>query len=399
MNTLPVSGGAVPVWTTLPALLPSEVAGIQADTLDALHRLLTRDAVSGNTARSYASALRYWDAWHHAAFGTALPLLRQPREAVTLEVVLAFLAHHTPEEGLACAMPAIVQERLHQLWQPVQPKRRAGTPLLAAATLDARLAALSSCHQLAGLEPPWRDEARFRSTLRALRNRIARVAPPLLRKPKQHLLRVDLDRMVQACIGDGLHGLRDAALLQVAFFTAKRRSELVAMRWVDLAPCRLRAPDGGVVTGYRWSLTQAKGKQITRADAAAVQEALILGAAAFALDRWREVSGGEGMIWRRIISRREHGRHADYKLSVPMDAGDVASVVKRRAAMIGLDPADYAAHSLRSGAATTYLEEGGALSDASDLLDHARSDTTRRFYDRRKANVNAAIRLARGAAR
>lgn len=382
---------------TLEPLLPAQVEAIASQTTQALAGLLASDAVSGNTARCYAGALRYWDAWHHAAFGTVLPLLRQPRCAVETDAILAFIAHHTPEDGgQRSAMPEAVARRLAQI--RVRGGRRTcertegmdGT-LLSLATLRNRLAALSSCHQLAGLVPDWRDAPAYRRVMRALGNRIARSARVLQSHPKRALTREDVDAMVQACAGDGLRGLRDAALLLVAFHTARRRSELAAMRWADLTPWTDRRPDA---TGYRWIIPAAKGKATHRADEAAA-EALILGPVARALMRWRTAANGMpvppdalGACWLRV------GR--DGRTGAPMDAAQIAQAIKHRAAQIGLDPATVGAHSLRSGAATTFLEEGGALADASDLLGHARMETTRRFYDRRKVNERAARRMLLG---
>ena len=72
---------------------------------------------------------------------------------------------------------------------------------------------------------------------------------------------------------------------------------------------------------------------------------------------------------------------------------DVWHIIRRRAARIGMRGEDFGAHSLRSGGATTFLAEGGALADAANMLGHAKMETTRQFYDRRGVPVDAVARL------
>ena len=63
------------------------------------------------------------------------------------------------------------------------------------------------------------------------------------RRPKQALgLNADLRRqLIDACPADGLHGLRDRALIAVGYDSLCRRSELVGLLIEDLRPL----PDGG----------------------------------------------------------------------------------------------------------------------------------------------------------
>jgi integrase len=385
----------VPLDADLPALSPVDVAQIEADTGAALRALLAQDAVSPSTVAAYTSALRYWDAWHRAATGRILPLLETPRRAVPPAVVLAFIAHHTPTEDagrLRLSMPPLVMQRMVQI-QAVGKRRvaarddhaEAAVPTLA--TIRHRLAALAACHRLAGLVPDWPDDPQVRQALRALGNRVSRSAPAMLRQPKREITRELFEAMLHDCLSDGLMGLRDAAMLHVAFHTGgRRRSELVQMRWRDLSPLR-----EGDVSGWLWQLREVKGKRRDRADQGAMLIPII-GPAADALDRWRDVllahRPDADVVWWRII----HRDGAPWP-STPMIGADVWAMVRRRIARIGLDPDDFGAHSLRSGGATTFLREGGALADAAAMLGHAKLDTTRHFYDRRGVPVEAVARL------
>lgn len=84
-------------------------------------------------------------------------------------------------------------------------------------------------------------------------------------------------------------------------------------------------------------------------------------AAADALRRWLLADQGitEGPLFRELSRRgrvvRRRGAEGGVK---PLDGRVVAEVVKRAAQAAGLDPAAYAAHSLRSGFLTTGGRDG-----------------------------------------
>lgn len=397
----------LPGFRDLPALLPDEVAVIEAQTSAALAGLLAGDAFAPNTVRSYASALQYWDAWHRAAFGMALPLLRSPRQPVPSSTVAAFIAHHAPQEAgsgtaaqVQMAMPEPVRLRLHQLG--AIGRRRAGArsrgrvaeDVPSLATIRHRVVVLQACHRVARLEPAFADDPAVRQALRALGNRASRVAPSTLRTPKTHITRALLNAMLATCANDGLRGIRDAALLHAAFHAGgRRRSELVAMRWDDLTPMQLPAAVDGVRDGYTWTMYEAKGRRLEQSEGGVLQVS-ILGAAADALDRWRDAVIAHAMpmngpVWYRVVADADGG----WRPSTPMIGADVWHIVRFRAGEVGLAPGEFGAHSLRSGAATTFLQEGGTLADASAMLDHSKLDTTRAHYDRRGVPVEALARL------
>lgn len=392
----------------LPDLSDADVHAIAHHARDVLADLLTTDSLSANTMRSYASALRYWDAWHRAALGRPLPLFESPRQPVTTEAVRAFIAHHTPivEGGVtALSMPDMVRERLHRLVAGSQ--RRVGdrapridADLASLATVKHRLSALSACHRIAGLEPEWVDDSLVRRAVRALSNRASKSAPAMLRQPKKDVDRGTLTDMLHDCLTDGIRGLRDAALLHVAFHTGgRRRSELTQMHWNDLTPLRLPGNTSRARDGYMWTLREMKGKRRERADGG-VMDIPILGEAAAALDRWRAALLAvqpdlAGPVWWRVIAKRR-GADEGWKVSTPMIPVDVWHMIRTRAARVGLRPEDFGAHSLRSGGATTFLREGGALADAANMLGHTKIDTTRQFYDRRGVPIAAVARLVEG---
>lgn len=379
--------------TALPALTAAEIEMIAAHTADALRDLTDQDTLAPATRRAYGAALRYWNAWAIAAFGVEIALMRSPRETVSADTVLAFIAHHVavelPDGSIAAAMPEPVRLRMLQLH--AFGVRRAGhaggdPALLSLASLRHRLASLQACHRLAGLVPAYIDDPRVRQAIRALGNRTARIAPALLRRPKTAIRRDMLNAMLANCASDTTPvGVRDTALLRVAFGTGgRRRAELASLHIEDLA----RHPDG-----WMWRLRESKGKVATDAGGA-VMHIPVIGRTAAALIAWirvlRALGAERGAVFRRLRNLGGTGA-SEWCVGEPMRGHDIWKVVRHRAAACGFDPNQFGAHSLRSGAATTLLDEGGALADASTLLGHSRMETTRQGYDRR-GMPEAAIR-------
>lgn len=395
----------LPSFDRLPALTAAEAQEIADHTAQVLQDLLANHTLSSSTIRSYSSALRYWDAWHRAALGSPLPLLGEVRAPVPTETVCAFIAHHSPvrvDGEIRTGMPPFVLQRMLSLGaigKRLVTRRsggRARAEVPSVATIRHRLAALTACHRLAGVKLLYSDAPEVRQAMRALGNRVAEEAPVMLRQPKQPVKRDILQAMLTNCLSDGLRGVRDAAVLHVAFHGGgRRRSELAAMWWGDLEPLEIKAPDGELLDGYRWSLSEAKGRKRDRADRAVLTVPLV-GPAATALDRWRDtlIAHGypaDGPVWYRVVHSK--GPPPGWVPSTPMIGNDIREIVRHRAAQAGLDPDAFAAHSLRSGAATTFLEEGGQLAEASSMLDHASLDTTRDHYDHREMPITAIARL------
>jgi site-specific recombinase XerD len=159
-----------------------------------------------------------------------------------------------------------------------------------------------------------------------------------------------------------LSGLRDRALLLLGFAAALRRSELVDLKVNDVT----RHHQGAYII-IRRSKTDQTGQGLTKA----VPHGKKLKAIE-ALDAWIQAAGiTEGPIFRAV-----HGTSvSDRKLT----AGQVARIIKKRAAAIGLDPALFSGHSLRSGFITSAAEHGASLSKIADQAGHSKLDTTRSY--------------------
>jgi site-specific recombinase XerD len=228
-----------------------------------------------------------------------------------------------------------------------------------AATIDRRAAAIRYAHAAAGLEPPTNSEA-VRAVLRGIRRTIgtaqAQKAPATADR---------LRAMLDACPAT-LRGQRDRALLALGFAGAFRRSELVALQVEDLA----EVPDGFRVTIRRSKTDQdGQGQEIVIPRGARLRpvEAVRTWLAAASIT--------SGPIFRPI---NKAGRVADAALT----AESAASVVKERAEAVGLNPADFAGHSLRAGFLTSAAEAGASVFKMMEVSRHRSVDTLRGYVRR-----------------
>jgi len=207
---------------------------------------------------------------------------------------------------------------------------RAGTAGLALPTLRRRLAAIASRHATAGLETPT-DHPLVRKLLR----RYSRSRGTAVRK-KEPLLVERLPALLLA-MPDDLAAARDRALLLLGYAGAFRRSELVA-----LDAEQLRFSTAGL---YVWIAAAKNDPRKTGRELyvprlpAGFQNASLCAVAA--LERWLAAVGAAGPVFRTFDLR---GRLTDTRL----DPGDVARILRRRAATAGV-AGDFAGHSLRRG--------------------------------------------------
>jgi site-specific recombinase XerD len=210
-----------------------------------------------------------------------------------------------------------------------------------AATIARRVAAISKAHQLAGVSPPPTREETVKATLAGIRRTIGTA-----QQSKAAISIEELRRMVASCDPETKAGLRDRALLVLAFAGAFRRSELVSLDVADVE----QVPDGLRILVRRSKTDQeAAGKRkplpygSNPATCPVRTLAAWLGAA--------EIT--QGPIFRPV------NRHDQVQPGRLSDQS-VALVVKRAGERAALDPARLAAHSLRRGFATTAARRGVA---------------------------------------
>jgi integrase len=336
-------------------VLHTTVMALDPDTLhsqaESSVRTLLKQGESVNTTRSYAGALRYWAAWFRLRYRCALAL------PVPTPAVLQFLVDHverrTEDGGLVHDLPAPIDEALVAGGF----KGALGVPALN--TVLHRLSVLSKAHQMRECINPARDPTVQELVKRIRRGYAARGAGPV---SKTALTRNPLEAMAATCT-DGLIGLRDRALLLFTFSSGgRRRSEVAAAVMENLVMADAET--------YLYRLPYSKTDQTgTEHNVNAVKP--ITGPAARALTAWLKASGvSSGAIFRRIRKS---------KAVEPLAAQSVWSIVKRRAALAGLD-GDYGAHSLRSGFVTEAGRQNVPLGEAMALTGHRSIQTVMRYF-------------------
>ncbi len=209
-------------------------------------------------------------------------------------------------------------------------------------TLARRLAAIGKAHGAAGFESPAKlGHAAVGETMNGIR-RVKGTAPSV----KTPLLTDDIRRIV-ACLPPTLAGARDRAILLLGFAGGFRRSELAALDAADLA-----FTAEGLIIEIRFSKTDPLGRGRKTAIPAGSGETCPVTAVR---DWMSRAPVAAGPLFRAVDRR---GRAAAKRLH----RDSIGAIVKRSAAAAGLDPSQYAGHSLRSGLATqAYLNGASEL--------------------------------------
>ena len=228
-----------------------------------------------------------------------------------------------------------------------------------AATINSVRAAIRLAQQAAGYPDPT-DTAYCRQVLKGIRRTIGTE-----QVQKAATLPPDIIAMIDNLPQDTLIGKRDRAVILLGFFTASRRSELVALTAEDVIESL-----EGLTVFVRRSKTDQEGAGRTKAVTRQERKEYC---AVRAVRDWREAAGiDEGPIFRSI---GKGGRVSPKALS----ASAVAIIIKQAALMADLDPVKYAGHSLRSGLVTTAAKEGATLPAIMRQTGHQNVETVLRY--------------------
>ena len=300
-----------------------------------------RTSLSANTRRAYQTGWRRFAAWCVAAG-------RDPM-AATPDEVAGFIVRMASEPE-----------------RPGAATGRRGP--LSMATIRVYLAAISRAYREQNRPSPV-DDLRVAAVLRGLERQRAR------RQRRVEALREDEIARILACCdeqaasgGRGLIAVRDAALVAVGFAGALRRSELCALL-VDDAEF-LGEP--GEASGLFLHIRRSKTDQLGRGQRVAVPEGRLLRPVS-RLRRWLADSGVErGPLFQTM----RRGGHVQGRSLHPTD---VARLVKRYTAAIGLDPAEYSGHSLRAGFVTSAAAHGARLDKIMEVTRHTNPGTVMRY--------------------
>jgi integrase len=305
---------------------------------------------AANTVRSYRSALAYWSAWLQLRYGQALGDVPLPA-AVAIQFVLDHLARPLEDGTWAHLLPPGVDAAL------VTARVKARLGPLAFNTVSHRLAVLGKWHRINEWESPTEAPA-LKTLLREARKAQSRQGVNV--RKKTAIVLEPLQALLATC-GDGLRGVRDRALLLLAWSGGgRRRSEVVGLQIADVRQLDVDT----------WFYTLGATKTET---GGVRREKPLRGPAAQALAAWLAVAPAEsGPLFRRLYKGNKVG-------STGLSADQVARIVQRRAKLAGLE-GDWAAHSLRSGFVTEAGRQGVPLGEVMAMTEHRSVGTVMGYF-------------------
>ncbi|MNB65386.1 site-specific tyrosine recombinase XerD [compost metagenome] len=358
-----VSNNTTPPVSVIPAPeMPLEPTKLTQHTQAAVDAFIAA-GTAANTVRSYRSALAYWDAWLQLRYGQALGDGALPAEVV-VQFIVDHLARPAADGTWHHLLPATIDRALCQ----AKVKRQPGP--LAFSTVSHRLAVLAKWHKLQRWDNPCAS-TEVATLLREAGK--AQVRQGVSVRKKTAITREPLQALLATCT-DGLRGVRDKALLLVAWSGGgRRRSEVVALRIEDLR----RLDEDTWLYALGATKTDTGGQ---------VREIPLCGAAARALDAWLAAAPcPAGPVFRRL-------RKLDQVTAQALSGDAVARMIKRRAQLAGL-MGDWAAHSLRSGFVTEAGRQGVPLGEVMAMTEHSSVSTVMGYFQAGSLLSSRATRL------
>jgi integrase len=227
------------------------------------------------------------------------------------------------------------------------------------------VAAIRYAHTLQGLSSPTAHPL-VQEALRAARRTLG-VAP---RRRVQAAVAEVIGRLLLG-LDDSPRHRRDRALVTLGFAGAFRRAALVSLDLADV----VRVPEGLEVTLRRDKTDQAgAGRTLTIAPGAQVTTCPVRAVLGW-IESLAALGLTDGPLFRFIDRhgnvRPAHRRAASDRLSPQ----SVALIVQRRARAVGLDPTQFAGHSLRAGFVTSAARAGKAIPKIMEQTGHRSANT------------------------
>lgn len=337
-------------------------SSVSQDLAEALDELFIR-GTPANTLRAYERDLAYITRWKQTAFGTGLTW-PEPED-----VALRFILDHARDLSVAEAgdparntAEALIAEGL---------RRSLTAP--APSTLDRRIASWRAFHRMRNLDNPF--EAPL---VRATRQKARRAVHHRPSKKSSHAItRAVLEDLLGTC-GFDLRGLRDRAVLALAWASGgRRRSEVSTLMREDVDLSDFK--DQGLLWLH---LIETKTTAVGE-----TPRLVLKGRAAKAVALWiREAEITDGPLF-RAISRS--GRVLPRGLS----ADGVRHIVKTRLVAAGYPPDFASPHGLRAGFLTQAALDGAPIQAAMRLSLHRSVRQAMAYYDDVEITDNPATDL------
>lgn len=285
--------------------------------VEGLTRHYVASSTSESTRKAYRSDLRIFAEWCAARNKSAMP--------TTSETVADFLADQA-SEGISPS------------------------------TLNRRVAAIKFAYESAELESPTKHKL-VTATMKGIRRehggKVTKKAAATVDKVYQ---------MIAQCDTSTLQGKRDKAILLLGFAGAFRRSELAVLEVSDV-----EFVEAGARVTIRKSKTDQDGEGQTIAiysgklDVTGILKDYLAASRIQTGPLFRPITKGGNLRPQAITDK------------------SIAGIVKRYAAAAGLDPAQFAGHSLRAGFITSAAEAGANLFKIMDVSRHKNIQTVKGY--------------------
>ena len=339
--------------------LPSYAQLSEAD--EAALTELFRRGTPPNTLRAWERDLAYIAAWKMAAFGQ--PLAWPEDETVALRFILDHAQDLSerpgPAQDVALELIAI--------------GLRVALTCPAPATLDRRIASWQAFHRMRNLASPFSAPLVQQARQKARR---ANARPRVPKSPKP-VTRDILEALLATC-DDSMRGVRDRAMLMLAFGSGgRRRSEVSALNVEDIGR------DDFTAKGLLWiRLLETK---TTKKDQA--PRLPLKGRAARAVVHWLEVAGMTAGPLFRPVSK------SDRPLPRRLASDALRTILRYRLHLADL-PMDFATpHGLRAGFLTQAALDGAPLAAAMKLSLHRSAVQAQKYYANVEISENPAADL------
>src|SRR6266702_4299755 len=187
--------------------------------------------------------------------------------------------------------------------------------------------------------------------------------------PYRALSAEELRRFFDAIPRDTIIGIRDYALFATYFFTARRRSEIVNLKWGDIEKTTLIEANGGRRPGWLYHY-RAKGHK--RQDATAELPQVAMEAIVLYLEKSGRLATIKPEDYIFIMADRRYKPDA----KKPLHPNTVWHAVKVSAARAGIPQGKITTHSLRHTSARVRYESGVDIREIQRILGHANLSVT-----------------------
>jgi integrase len=280
------------------------------------------------------------------------------------ELELYCFASWCTRHGIANVMPASPSDVRAYLFEladrgrhPDDLPKGKGRPKgpMAHSALQRTLAAICRSHRKSGYASLWLDPL-----ITEARSTLARLKGTAPKKQKRDIGAVGEGLLFKVCdlISDDVRGIRDRALILVGWQGGgRRRSEIVAAHAEHFV---------SVEGGIQWTIPRSKADQTGKGLVVALTPASDERYCPVrALRRWLAVSKIErGPVFRGVDMM------TGAVMAESLAPEGVSRRVKHYVAKLGLDPADFGGHSLRSGFVTTAYKMGRPIFDIKKSTGH-----------------------------